>query len=70
MMYGWGFGWMTIVWLVAFGAVAWLVGGNAWSTRRSAPTDAQAILDERYARGDISHDEYTNKRATIEELKR
>ena len=33
-------------------------------------TQAQAILDERYARGDISNDEYTVKRATIEELKK
>lgn len=70
MMYGWGFGWMTIWWLLAFGAVAWLIGGNAWSTRGGAQTNAEAILDERYARGDISNDEYTVKRATIEELKK
>ena len=77
MMNGFG-GWMGLgllaMWLnwlvpvVLLGLVVWLVCGRgcAW---RSAPAgkDALAILRERYARGEISRDEYLQARRDLEE---
>lgn len=81
MMYGWGGGWPWWAWL-AIGAsfvVFWsivVVGVLAvvrWlrhSYERTAPplsTDAEAILRERLARGDIDEEEYRKRIAVLRE---
>lgn len=74
---GWGWHWMGLLgmllfWLVvivtAVVALKYLAGGGSRSTHeptvnRSA---ARAILEERYARGEIERDEYLRKREDLE----
>lgn len=67
-MGGWGGGWMWL-WGVAMMVVfvvlvVWLVRSIAGSSRpeRTDPTDrARAILSERYARGELSTEEYRER---------
>lgn len=81
MEYGtaWGMGWgwlgMILFWLVPLlvvivlvaAAIKYLTGGGS----RSGPeptagrSDALAILEERYARGEIEREEYLRKREDI-----
>ena len=68
MMYGWGFGWMGLVWLIALATIAWWIAADVRAHNQTGSPDARSILDERYARGDLTHSEYTAKRTTIEEL--
>lgn len=78
MMYGWtwnhwpgmGPGWgglvMLLIWLAA---VAGAVVLARWLLRRdsTSPDDrALALLNERYARGEIGRDEYLQKRQDLE----
>lgn len=70
MMDGWGWGW---VWMWGAGllvlvALAAVVGTVVWSATRhdrarqpDATTRARAILSERYARGEISTEEYQER---------
>lgn len=79
MMDGWGTpGWgpgfgivfMILFWgLIIFGIVAivkWLAGTSANTGRTLPPKSARQILDERYARGEIDHDEYEQKKRDLE----
>jgi putative membrane protein len=65
---GWGMGWMWLVWLSSIAIIVLVVvlvarvvppGGSGDAPR---PGDrrsrAQEILDERYARGELTDDEY------------
>lgn len=75
MGYGWGMGWMWIIWLlvivgVVLVAILLLRGGNTrmrGGDRDRRPgsahhrTRAQEILDERYARGDLTEEEYQER---------
>jgi putative membrane protein len=77
----WGMGWgwlgMILFWLIPLlvvivlvaAAIKYLIGGG--SSGKQEPTagrsDALAILEERYARGDIEREEYLCK---CEDLKR
>ena len=52
-------GWMMIVWVVVAGLIVWAV--IAITRRGSAPSEHKAPLDiakERYARGEISKEEF------------
>ena len=58
--YGWGWGWWMLMsaGMIAFwGVVLWLIIGfvSGDSSRRS---DAESILADRFARGDLDADEY------------
>ena len=55
---------MTIGWLVAVGAVA---AGIWWllNRRRRAGDPALDVLRERYARGEISREEFESKRRNL-----
>jgi putative membrane protein len=61
----WGLLWLAF-WLVALGATAWLVVRLTRGRRRSGIDQARDILAERYARGELTSDEY---RERLEQLK-
>ncbi|MEX5296600.1 SHOCT domain-containing protein [Kocuria sp. CPCC 205268] len=80
---GWGMGWMWIFWLLLIlGTVVLVVvllkaftggsGGGARQGGAAPPTGAgprrsREILEERYARGEISTEEYRERLRTLEE---
>lgn len=57
-----GWLWMAI-WIAALLAMVWLVVRSAGS--RAADEDALTILRGRYARGEISQEEYERARTTL-----
>ena len=65
-----GFGWMWFLWL-GFLIILFSSFGNWGYTYRlhrrygAAPKGALDILDERYARGEITHDEYATMKSEI-----
>ena len=74
---GWGGGWFGMIFMILFwiliiaGAVAlirWLVrgsGGSSNTTGWQVGPNALAILENRYARGEISRDEFEAKKRDI-----
>ena len=71
MGWGFGFGWivMIAIWVLigylVFAMIRFFVSPRDSSSRSSADK-AMEILDERYARGDISHDEYLRMKCDIQ----
>ncbi len=81
MGYDWGFGWggMWFGWLMMIGLTVAVVVFIVWLVRLSAPSSATHleprrgepaqsaldILQTRYARGEISKEEYLDARATL-----
>jgi len=63
---GWAWWWMTIAMVLFWGAVAWVVVMLARRPSASARRDAQDVLDERYARGEIDAEEYRTRRETLQ----
>jgi putative membrane protein len=80
---GWGMGWMWIFWLLlivgtvvlVFVLVKTLTGNSGGGTRQggsapsagAGPRRSREILEERYARGEISTEEYRERLRTLEE---
>ena len=67
----WGWGWMILFWLFLI-LVVTLVAWAVWAVARRGsghPTrnGALAVLEERFARGDISPGEYRERREILEE---
>jgi len=81
MMYGWGHGgwmdgggawmilgwlWMIFVWLIPlfilFALAKYLLG----SAKQNTGKKARAILDEAYARGDLSREDYLQKKKDLQ----
>ena len=66
---GWypGWWWLGILWVVVLAAI--LVGCFAWPGRRRLRFrgDAEAVLAERFARGDIDAGEYQRRLAMLRE---
>ena len=70
-----GFG-MLVFWALVVVVIVWLVryagtnrpveGVNLAKAPRASLTSARAILDERYARGEISDEEYRTRRDTLD----
>lgn len=75
MGWGWGFGWigMILFWLMpillVLVALKYLFGGKSRTGMgvREGSGQALAILEEKYARGEISREEFVQKR---DDLKR
>lgn len=73
MMDGMGFGMMLLGWLFWLGlliilvlAVAWAIGSARRPRRDAAERDrAIAILRERYARGELSKEEYEQRKRDL-----
>lgn len=64
-MWGYGMGglWMLLVWAVVIGTIVWTVRGITRETPRRSR--ALEILEERYARGEIDHEEFVRRRAEL-----
>ncbi len=65
----WGWGWMTLFWLFSVlivALVAWAVWALARRGQGAAPSGAVAVLEERFARGDITEEEYRERREMLE----
>jgi len=68
---GMGGGWL--IWIVLIGMVIWvvytIVNKNQQQSTTTSPQekDAIEILKERYAKGDISKEEYESKKRDLEE---
>jgi putative membrane protein len=63
---GWSdpIGWLwMVIWVVALVAMVWLIVRNTGS--RPPGEDALAILRARFARGEITQDEYERARTTL-----
>jgi putative membrane protein len=63
--HGGGGGWwipFTLLWLAAIGAVVWLVIRTMRGRDRDGTERARDILAERYARGEITGEEYRERR--------
>jgi len=70
-MWGWGGMWMGLIWLVILGLIVWGVISFA-SSNRGASTgtsreSALEILKKRYARGEISDEEFEEKKKRLGE---
>lgn len=76
MMNGWSDGWSGLLWMALFGvvilgaiyAIARSVGGTGPHPGREP--GAMDILDERFARGEISEEEYTERRRVLQGARR
>jgi putative membrane protein len=75
-MDGWDGGWMwlwgtlmMLTWVAIVAVAAWLVL-RARDGGRTTPGTARQILDERYARGDISTEEYRERLDQLREAGR
>lgn len=74
MMTGyWGWGWMgmslmVLVWVGVFGLATWLIIAATRSEKRDcAPAEpARAVLDRRFAAGEISAEEYASMRRHLD----
>jgi putative membrane protein len=64
-----GFWWLpfTVLWVVVLGAAIWVVVGNVRRRERSGVERASDVLAERYARGELTGEEY---RERLDELSR
>ena len=61
---GWGFHWiwMVVFWVAVIGLIVWAVARLAPTGGDRSGDPARQLLDERYARGEIDHDEYRQRR--------
>ena len=69
---GFGFLWMALFWIVIVAAAIGLVGNlfpqsNTVRPRQNAPESAVDIVKRRYARGEISKEEYAALRHGLEQ---
>jgi putative membrane protein len=67
--WAWGLALLGLLFvLVVVGLVVWLVAYSARSGRPSGngPKGALALVDERYARGEIDREEYLERRSDLE----
>ncbi|MCH8899138.1 MAG: SHOCT domain-containing protein [Acidobacteria bacterium] len=65
-MTGWAWGWMVLGWLLfltLIGAVVWTVSRASGSPARRP--DATEILAERFARGELSVEEFEERRCAL-----
>ena len=67
---GGGWGWLVIVAMVVMmGGMGWMMRG-AGSNGRGSSEDLVDVLRARYARGELTTDEFQERRRTIEDARR
>ena len=75
----WGYGWeqapggifMVLFWIVIIGLIAFLVKAVAGCSKKEEKTEtALDILKKRYARSEISRDEFENIKPQLTKLKK
>ena len=67
-MSGWGWGWMMIGWLVMIaliGLFVWVFQRGAGPRDRQPTDEALEILASRYAGGEITREEYEERRLVL-----
>jgi len=66
---GWGMGWMMgwwwIVWILVIAGVVWVLAKSVGGRTGGHEETPELILKRRYARGDISRDEYEQRLADL-----
>jgi len=64
---GWAWFWMCIAMLAFWALAAWVIVTLVRNSKRGRPdrSDAQALLEERFARGELEEDEYRRRRDLI-----
>ena len=68
-MFGFGGGFMWIVWILLIVAIVWAVKA-VWGSGNNPPEKRKSALDilkERYARGEIDQQEFEQKRKELED---
>lgn len=69
-MGGWGWGMMAfgwLFWILVLVLAGWAIWSVASRSGRPGRADAIGILEERLARGEISSEEYRERRRVLEE---
>jgi putative membrane protein len=65
-MWGWGLLWMLLFWGLVIAGIVWLVRTAADGRDRGRRLDtARTVLDERLARGEMSVEEYEERRRVL-----
>lgn len=67
---GWGVLWMIASWALIVAIVVFAIRAFSTPDRSERTEGPKAILDERYARGEISEDEYRERARVLEESRR
>jgi putative membrane protein len=66
---GWGMGWMMgwwwLFWIVIVGALIWLLAKGVAGRAASQVDPPEVILKRRYARGELSREEYEQRLADL-----
>jgi putative membrane protein len=70
--WGWGWGWIfPLAWIVLIALFWTLAWRGSWWRRRTGewnePRSPEAVLGERYARGEIDEEEYRTRRTVLRE---
>jgi putative membrane protein len=70
VMWGYGFGWvgwliMLAVWVLFVVGMVWLVRTLATPSGGGSDQNSRRILDERFARGELSVEEYEDRRRVL-----
>jgi len=68
-----GWGWLVIVAIVMMGGMGWMMWSmmrGAGSNRGGSSEDPVEVLKARYARGELTTEEFQERLATIEDARR
>ncbi len=65
--YGFGLGWLLMVawWALVVVGIVWLVRSLSGRQDEADPRSARRILDERFAAGELSVEEYEERRRVL-----
>ena len=67
-MWGWGLLWMVVFWGALVAGIVWLVQAATSSRDRTdGGRTGRQLLDERLARGELSIEEYEQRRRVLDE---
>lgn len=66
-MWGWGLLWMLVFWGALIAGVVWLVtAASSPRARTDGAATGRRVLDERFARGELSIEEYEERRRVLD----